>query len=264
MWSILRKTVIRSFENTCAEFKEAQRFAGHSKWANIKHIKAEKDKEKSALFAKLTRQMRVAITEERSCKPADNTRLAQVIEVAKKKSMPVATINAVLEKAAKSVTATELAKIDVRGPGGCILIVELLTDNVRGTKQKMNIPFKKFRCTVLDQSSRHVFDHKGFVVTELKGDLDSATEDAIAVGAEDVQEIEVDGTKCLQFISDGRSCAKVANQLSSKSYKVLSMEDKYLPKIFANLNDEDIEKTEKLIEKLEAFEEFVRIHDNIA
>lgn len=35
--------------------------AGHSKWANIKHDKAIKDQQKSFLFEKLGRQIRLAI-----------------------------------------------------------------------------------------------------------------------------------------------------------------------------------------------------------
>ena len=42
--------------------KETKRFAGHSKWANIKHIKAEKDSEKAIMTDKHLRQMRAAIT----------------------------------------------------------------------------------------------------------------------------------------------------------------------------------------------------------
>lgn len=37
------------------------RYAGHSKWANIKHIKAINDAKKSESFTKFARQIRVAI-----------------------------------------------------------------------------------------------------------------------------------------------------------------------------------------------------------
>lgn len=36
-------------------------FAGHSKWQNIRHIKAQKDGERSLQFVRLARQIRVAI-----------------------------------------------------------------------------------------------------------------------------------------------------------------------------------------------------------
>ena len=38
-----------------------KRNAGHSKWANIRHTKAAKDGDKSELFRKLSRQLRLAI-----------------------------------------------------------------------------------------------------------------------------------------------------------------------------------------------------------
>ena len=41
--------------------KVLKRNAGHSKWANIKHTKAAKDAEKSTIFHKMARLMRLAI-----------------------------------------------------------------------------------------------------------------------------------------------------------------------------------------------------------
>lgn len=42
--------------------KFLKRYAGHSKWQNIKHIKGEKDAQRSEIFTKLGRYMRVAVT----------------------------------------------------------------------------------------------------------------------------------------------------------------------------------------------------------
>lgn len=42
-------------------YKGNRRYAGHSKWANIKHIKEEKDNERMILFQQLKHQMQVAI-----------------------------------------------------------------------------------------------------------------------------------------------------------------------------------------------------------
>lgn len=38
-----------------------KRNAGHSKWSNIKHIKGANDQHRALLFAKLSRQMKLAI-----------------------------------------------------------------------------------------------------------------------------------------------------------------------------------------------------------
>jgi hypothetical protein len=40
---------------------EIRRNAGHSKWANIKHIKAAKDAQKSITFQKMSQLIRLAI-----------------------------------------------------------------------------------------------------------------------------------------------------------------------------------------------------------
>lgn len=42
-------------------YKDSKRYAGHSKWANIKHVKEEKDNERMVLFHHLKLQMKVAI-----------------------------------------------------------------------------------------------------------------------------------------------------------------------------------------------------------
>lgn len=99
-----------------------KRLAGHSKWQNIRHIKGAKDAERSQLFSKLSRQMKVAVqgtkknqniclknlgfiffllqflfVEGGSVDPKINLKLAQTIEQAKRANMPVATIHSVLK-----------------------------------------------------------------------------------------------------------------------------------------------------------------------
>lgn len=45
----------------CKILKEQRRFAGHSKWQNIRHIKAEKDHEKALLVNEIRQKMRAAV-----------------------------------------------------------------------------------------------------------------------------------------------------------------------------------------------------------
>lgn len=58
------RTIIKqlsSYDN-CVVFNQVtKRYAGHSKWQNIKHIKGAKDAERSLIFAKLARLMKVAV-----------------------------------------------------------------------------------------------------------------------------------------------------------------------------------------------------------
>lgn len=51
----------RVFETAISENSLHKRFAGHSKWQNIRHIKGEKDLERNQLFTKIARQIRIAV-----------------------------------------------------------------------------------------------------------------------------------------------------------------------------------------------------------
>lgn len=55
VWKILNP--LQSTRNNWCN--EQRRQAGHSKWANIKHIKAAKDAEKSKQFERFARMIRV-------------------------------------------------------------------------------------------------------------------------------------------------------------------------------------------------------------
>lgn len=45
-----------------SNLSQAKRAAGHSKWANIRHVKAAKDGEKNALILRKLREIRAALT----------------------------------------------------------------------------------------------------------------------------------------------------------------------------------------------------------
>jgi len=69
MFRIIRNLVcIRRARLDVLNLKETRRNAGHSKWANIKHIKAAKDAQKSITFQKMTRLIRLAIQGKYHCR----------------------------------------------------------------------------------------------------------------------------------------------------------------------------------------------------
>lgn len=45
----------------------SKRFAGHSKWQNIRHIKSAKDTQKSDAFGRMSRQMKLAAQGRKYC-----------------------------------------------------------------------------------------------------------------------------------------------------------------------------------------------------
>ncbi|XP_008549646.2 translational activator of cytochrome c oxidase 1 [Microplitis demolitor] len=261
MYNFTRACVQRTFR----EFiRQDKRLKGHSKWANIQHTKAEKDAEKSALSSAFSRRIKVVVAENNNItKPSDNPKLASIIDEARKKNIPQATINGILEKLEKSKVKSQTELLDFRGPGGTTFIVRLLSSNLIGTKQSLNTVLKKHKCTLLEGKSKgSLFDHFGCIITEHKNNLDAATEDAIAVGAEDVEEIEDDG-KFYRFTCDPLRLPRVKNQLESLNYTVLTADEEFIPRATVQLSDDDLKRVDTLFVKLKVFEEVVSINHNI-
>ncbi|XP_015597709.1 translational activator of cytochrome c oxidase 1 [Cephus cinctus] len=246
-------------------WQESKRFAGHSKWANIKHIKGQKDAEKSSLYLQYTRRMKIAIAESGGiADPEKNLKLLQIIEQAKKSNMPLSSINNFLKKQEMAKQNTQSSTVDIRGPAGSIVIIELLTDNISRAKNDMNVYIKKFKMSLADHTAKNNFDHKGIVITNLLNDIDTATEHAIQAGAEDVQEVENEDKKYYQFTCDPVLLQKVQGVLSNLNYQILSADEEYVPKIQVTLNENDRSHVEKFVTKIRTSEEVVKVHDNIA
>ncbi|CAL1689336.1 unnamed protein product [Lasius platythorax] len=243
--------------------KGNKRFAGHSKWANIKHIKAEKDNERMVLFHHLKLQMQIAIQEGGNTKPSHNSRLAQLIEQAKKANMPVASINNFLEKMEARKNKTQAGIAEVRGPNGYILLVRYKTDNAKAFIMQFKSKLKKTSGNITDTSVRKMFTHVGNIIVEKKGDLEQAMEDAINVGAEDVEEFEENNTKYFQFKCDPKLLNKIQNLLQGLQYCILSVEEDYIPHNVIELNDSDLETVSQLRNKILNLEDVSHIYDNI-
>ncbi|EFN76106.1 Coiled-coil domain-containing protein 44 [Harpegnathos saltator] len=179
-------------------FKDSQRFKGHSKWDNIRHIKAEKDYERMLLFKSLKLQMKVAIQEHGSTKPDNNLKLAQVIENAKKANMPISSIKSFLEKMEATKNKIHEGIAEIRGPNGYAMLIYYNTNNVKQFKMDLRNRLKKCSGNVADSSVRNMFTHIGNIIVEKKNTLEQATEDAIDIGAQDINELEENNKQYFQ------------------------------------------------------------------
>jgi len=102
--------------------------SGHNKWSKIKNKKGAEDAKRSKIFSKLS----LFITSESKKVSGDvsSPGLAAAIEMAKKENMPKDTIDRAVKKGTDSGTAAlDPITYEAYGPGGCALIIEVLTDN---------------------------------------------------------------------------------------------------------------------------------------
>jgi len=102
--------------------------SGHNKWSKIKHKKAATDGVKSKIFSRYSK----LITMESSKVNGDVTSpsLANVIERAKKESMPKDNIERAVKKGTES-DAKNLIEVvfETYGPGGTAILISSITDN---------------------------------------------------------------------------------------------------------------------------------------
>ena len=114
--------------------------AGHSQFKNIMFRKGKQDKERSKLFAKLSREITVA-AKSGLPDPAHNPRLRTAIIAAKAESMPKDNIERAIQKAVGGAGENyDEVRYEGRGPGGVALIIETMTDNIGMPISSINSP----------------------------------------------------------------------------------------------------------------------------
>uniref|UniRef100_D3TRF2 Uncharacterized conserved protein n=1 Tax=Glossina morsitans morsitans TaxID=37546 RepID=D3TRF2_GLOMM len=242
--------------------------AGHSKWANIKHIKAEKDGEKAMVFLRVARQLRLAIQEGGSTDPVHNSKLRNVIDDALRKNMPMSSIQSSIKKSQQNKTELKRYRLDLRFKQKVFIVLIIYTDNYSGLKQEIASILRKFGAMMID--TNNLFEEYGLIeATVSKERLDStknieelATDDAIECGAE---EVEVsDATKGLvNFICRPEEVLSLRKSIETKNYIIENTEHIYTPVKYVELPSEEQAVYEKFIAKLHQISGIEEIYDNL-
>ncbi len=138
--------------------------AGHSHWAGIKHKKNRVDKERSKIFAKLSKEITVA-AKIGDKNPEMNPRLRSAIQSARSSNMPKDNILRAIEKSKINLDSTfENLRYEGFGPCKIAVIVETLTDNKNRTASKIRTIFQKNGGNLGTQgSASHNFNQIGVI-----------------------------------------------------------------------------------------------------
>ncbi|KAM9716107.1 translational activator of cytochrome c oxidase 1 [Menidia menidia] len=236
--------------------------AGHNKWSKVKHIKGPKDEARGRMFMKYGMLIRIAVKEGGS-NPDLNVNLANILEQCRTKNMPKASIDAAIKSAEKAKPASQ-HMFEARGPGGCLLLIEVLTDNNSRAHQEIRRLLTK-NGGMLSDGARHNFNRRGVVVVPSQDiTAERALELAIEAGAEDVQETEDEEEKpLLKFICDITDLNKVRTSLLGLGNQITSAGLEFVPRNHSSLDQEQMEAASSLIEVLTDYPDVVRVWDNI-
>lgn len=226
---------------------EAKRWAGHSKWANIKHTKMSKDLEKSALFSKIAKKIALAVKDGGE-NPETNSKLRAAIDEAKKVSMP----NSSIQQALKKVSSAETKPywLHFMGPSGLIMSFEVVSANSAHALGKLNQYGKKIGLKH-ERNVSDICNEKGIILTESLTITDSvyekAVEDAIEAGAEEVVKYNDD---VLLFECSPERLDGVTKKLQDIGYQINSSTCEVTYNNFIKLGKDQMDLIEKTIERI--------------
>src|ERR1700761_6411187 len=187
---------------------------GHSQFKNIMFRKGKQDKERSKLFAKLSREITVA-AKSGLPDPAHNPRLRTAIIAAKAESMPKDNIERAISKAVGGAGENyDEVRYEGRGPGGVALIVETMTDNRNRTSADVRAAFSKYGGQMGETGSvSFMFDHVGVITyPKAKGSDDAMLEAALETGADEC----VSTDEGHEFLTGIETFASVRDALEAK------------------------------------------------
>lgn len=226
--------------------------SGHSKWANIKRKKEATDSKRANIFSKLGKEITVAVKMGGSPDPNVNRKLKDVIAKAKAQNMPNDNINRCIQKASGDSSSDNYEEMVYEGFGPCgiAVIVEALTDNKNRTAADLRSIFSKSGGSLGQTGSvGYMFDKKGYILIERTSDIDedSLMLEVLDIGAEDFTSEE----EYIEIITAPEDFSNIREEIEKMNITILEADIRQLANIKKDLSDEEMEKVQNFLDKLD-------------
>lgn len=238
--------------------------SGHSKFANIKHKKEKNDAAKGKIFTIIGRELAVAV-KEGGPDPANNFKLAKVIEKAKANNMPNDTIERGIKRASGELGNVnyEYLTYEGYGPNGIAIIVKTLTDNKNRTAGNVRSAFTKGQGSIGTTGCvSFMFDERGQIIIdkeECEMEADELMMIALDAGAEDFNEEE----DSFEVLTDPEALDDVKAALTEAGIAMVSAEVTMIPQNYVTLTDETaIKNLQKTLDLLEDDDDVESVYHN--
>ena len=237
--------------------------AGHSKWANTKYRKERQDKKRSAIFAKLIKEITLQ-ARNGDPNPDHNPGLAQALDRAKAANVPKDNIERAIKRATGEIEGVSYEEITYEGyaTDGVAVLVRTVTDNRNRAAASVRHIFSKYGGSMAAVGSvSWLFDRKGVVVIE---DLpDSVDRDAlemalIEAGAEDLS----DEGDLIEVYCDPTDLPSLAQAVRSFDLTPIRAEATMLPKNTIHVEEDSAMKVLRLVNALDDNEDVQEVYAN--
>ena len=237
--------------------------SGHSKWAQIKHKKANVDAKRGKIFSKIVKEISVA-ARLGGGDTSGNPRLRTAVERAKEVNMPQDNIKRAIMKGTGELPGVsyEEAFYEGYGPGGVAILLEVLTDNKNRTTPEIRHIMSKHGGNLGEAGCvSWMFTKKGYILVEKsKIDEDSLMAAALESGAEDMRNDPKEDN--YEIITAPEDMGKVKEALESSGIPVSLSEITMLPKSYITPDETSAEQMMKLVEALEDNDDIQNVYTN--
>ena len=234
--------------------------AGHSHWAGIKHKKGKADKQRSAIFSKLSREITVA-AKLGDKNPDMNSRLRSAIQAARSANMPKDNIERAIDKSSIAAdTNFENIRYEGFGPSKTAIVVITLTDNKNRSASNLRTIFQKYGGGLGTQgSASHNFLQLGVIkINKEEIEEEKIFNLATDAGANDC----IFHDDYYEIHTNKDEIYDVKNILEKEISNFISTEIEWVPINKIKLNDEDKEKMIKFLEILEEDDDVQNVFTN--
>lgn len=237
--------------------------AGHSKWAQIKHKKAQVDAKKGKIFTKLVREISVA-AKLGGGDPEKNPRLRAAIEKAREFNMPMENIKRAIMKGTGELAGAAYEEVvyEGYGPGGVAILIEAMTDNKNRTVSEIRHILSRHGGSLGESGCvSWLFEKKGYILVDKNSvDEDTLLQVALEAGVEDVKNDPKEDN--YEIIVSPENLKDVKAFLEKAGINVSLAEVTMLPKNYVPIEGEDAEKMLKLMDALEDHDDVQNVYAN--
>lgn len=237
------------------EFRKARKL---KRWGNM-----------AKTFTRLGKQIAIAVAEG-GPEPENNSHLRAVIATCKHENMPKDNIERAIKNAmGKDKSTYKSMTYEGYGPHGVAVFVDTLTDNTTRTVADVRSVFNKFGGTLGTMGSlAYLFDHFAqFSFKKPEGiDMDEMVLDLIDYGVSDEFDEETDEETeetTITIYGDPKSFAQIQSYLEAHKLEITSAEFTYVPNDLKDVTDEQRETIDKMVERLEEFDDVQNVYTNM-
>ncbi len=192
--------------------------------------------------------------------PNGNLALRGLIDRAKKDQVPSHVIEKALEKA-KGGAGEDYspARYEGFGPGGCMVIVDCLTDNPNRTIGDVRTCFNRVKAKLGTQGTvSHMFDHAAILVFDGE---EEPTLEALLEADVDVTDVEEEEGKITVFVPHteyGKAKQALLDAFGEIDFEVDEIQ--FVPKGSTPISGDDVAAMEKFLEMLDDVEDVQNVY----